>query len=340
VVSANLFGPWGVAAATAFEVVIIFVLAEAAPKTWAVQHPDRAALRTAPVVSAVVSFPLLRWLANGLIALSNIFLPGKGLKEGPYVSDQELLALADVALEEEVIEREERRLIHSIIDFGDTIAREVMKPRTDMVAVEARDKIEDVLEVAFLAGYSRIPVYENGIDDIVGIVFTKDLMRAERDGHGADEVRTLLRDAYFVPETKRVSQLMREMQQGKNHMAVVVDEYGGVAGIVTLEDLLEELVGDIVDEYDVEEAPVERLSDSEMVVSASLPIDEVNEALGSELPEGDWDTVGGFLYHLLGHVPTEGETAEYDGHVLTAERVVGRRIGRVRISKLTDEPAT
>jgi CBS domain containing-hemolysin-like protein len=297
-------------------------------------------LRTAPVVDAVVRFPLLRWLANGLIALANIFLPGKGLKEGPYVSEQELLALADVALEEEVIEREERRLIHSIIDFGDTIAREVMKPRTEMVAVQAHDKIEDVLEVAFLAGYSRIPVYENGIDDIVGIVFTKDLMRAERDGHGSDEVRTLLRDAYFVPETKRVSQLMREMQQGKNHMAVVVDEYGGVAGIVTLEDLLEELVGDIVDEYDVEEPPVERLSDSELVVSASLPIDEVNEALGSELPEGDWDTVGGFLYHLLGHVPTEGETAEYDGHVLTAERVVGRRIGRVRICKLTDEPAT
>ncbi len=339
VVAAHLFGPWGVAAATAFEVVIIFVFAEAAPKTWAVQHPEKAALRTAPIVRVVVRFPLLRWMANGLIALSNLVLPGKGLKEGPYVSEEELLALADVAHEEEVIEGDERRLIHSIIDFGDTIAREVMKPRTDMVAVEARGRVADVLEVAFAAGYSRIPVYENGIDDIVGIVFTKDLMRAERDGHGDDEVRTLVRQAYFVPETKRVSHLMREMQKGHNHMALVVDEYGGTAGLVTLEDLLEELVGEIVDEYDVEEPPVERLGEDELRVTASLPIDEVNELIGTELPEGEWDTVGGFLYNLLGHVPVEGEGVDYDGHRLIAEQVEGRRIGRVRIRKLHGEPA-
>jgi CBS domain containing-hemolysin-like protein len=339
VVSGDLFGPWGVAAATAFEVVVIFVFAEAAPKTWAVQHTERAALRVAPLVWAVVRFPPLQWLANGLIGLSKLLTPGTAMREGPYVSEEELLALADVAHEEEVIEGDERRLIHSIIDFGDTVAREVMKPRTDMVAVEARARVEDVLEVAFAAGYSRIPVYEAGIDDIVGIVYTKDLMRAERDDHGQDEIRRLARPAYFVPETKRVSQLMREMQKTHTHMAIVVDEYGGTAGLVTLEDLLEELVGEIVDEYDVEEPPVEQLGEGQFRVTASLPIDEVSELLGAELPEGDWDTVGGFLYSLLGHMPTEGESVRYDGHLLTAERVEGRRIGRVRIDKLTDEPA-
>jgi CBS domain containing-hemolysin-like protein len=338
VIAGDLFGAWGVAAATAFEVIVIFVFAEAAPKTWAVQHTQRAALRVAPLVLIVVRFPPLQWLANGLIALSRVITPGK-TREGPYVSEEELLALADVAHEEEVIEGDERRLIHSIIDFGDTVAREVMKPRTDMLAVEARARVADVLEVAFAAGYSRIPVYENGIDDIVGTVYTKDLMKGEREGHGQDEVRTLARPAYFVPETKRVSQLMREMQKTHNHMAIVVDEYGGTAGLVTLEDLLEELVGEIVDEYDVEEPPVEELGDGQLVVNAALPIDEVSELLGVELPEGDWDTVGGFLYSLLGHMPTEGESVRYDGHLLTAQKVEGRRIARVRIEKLTDEPA-
>jgi CBS domain containing-hemolysin-like protein len=281
----------------------------------------------------------VQWLANGLIALSKLITPGTAMREGPYVSEEELLALADVAMEEDVIEHEERRLIHSIIDFGDTVTREVMKPRTDMVAVEARARVADVLEVAFAAGYSRIPVYENGIDDIVGIAYTKDLMKSEREGHGQDEVRALARPAYFVPETKRVSQLMREMQKTHTHMAIVVDEYGGTAGVVTLEDLLEELVGEIVDEYDVEEPAIEQLGDGQLRVTASLPIDEVSELLGVELPEGDWDTVGGFLFSLLGHMPIEGESARYDGHLLIAERVEGRRIGRVRIEKLTDEPA-
>lgn len=339
VVAAHLFGVWGVAAATAFEVVIIFVFAEAAPKTWAVQHTEGASLRVAPVVLAVVRFPPLQWLANGLIVVSKLITPGTGMREGPYVSEEELLALADVAVDEDVIENEERRLIHSIIDFGDTVAREVMKPRTDMVAVEARASVADVLEVAFAAGYSRIPVYENGIDDLIGIVYTKDLMKAEREGHGQDDIRDLARPAYFVPETKRVSLLMREMQKTHTHMAIVVDEYGGTAGLATLEDLLEELVGDIVDEYDVEEPPVEQLAGGQFRVTASLPIDEVSELLGVELPEGDWDTVGGFLFSLLGHMPTEGESVRYDGHLLTAEKVEGRRIARVLIDKLTDEPA-
>jgi len=333
VVAEHLAGPAGIALATAFEVVVIFVFAEAAPKTWAVQHSERAALAVAPVVNAIVAFPPVRLLANALIGLSNVILPGKGLKQGPFVSEEELLAFADVAVEEGEIEHQERALIRSIIEFGDTVAREVMVPRPDMVAVEARAKVADVIEVAIAAGYSRIPAYELGIDDVSGVVFTKDLMRAEREGRRDEEVRAFLREAKFTPETKPVHDLMREMQQGKFHMAIVVDEYGGTAGLVTLEDLIEELVGEIVDEYDVEEPLIEPMPNGEFRVNARMPIDEVNELVHADLPEGDWDTVGGFLFNLLGHVPTEGEVVEYDSHRLTAEKVQGRRIGRVRISR-------
>ena len=301
-VADDLFGAPGVIAATAFEVVVIFVFAEAAPKTWAVQHGERAALLVAPLVNALVRFPPLKWAARALIGLSNVILPGKGLKQGPFVSQEELLAFADVAHEEGEIEGQERALIHSIIEFTDTVVREVMVPRPDMVAVEGRDKVSDVIEVAIAAGYSRIPVYEQGIDDIIGVVYTKDLMRADRENRGDTEVRSIAREAHFTPETKPVSDLMREMQLGKFHMAIVVDEYGGTAGLVTLEDLIEELVGEIVDEYDVEEPLMEPLPNGDFRVNARMPIDEVNDLVHADLPEGDWDTVGGFLFNLLGLV--------------------------------------
>lgn len=337
VIAEHAVGPLGVVAATAFEVVVIFVLAELAPKTWAVQHPERAALATSPVIRLLVAFKPLGWVTRALISITNALLPGKGIKAGPYTSDEMLRALADEAAEEDVIEQQERRLIHSIIDFGDTVVRDVMVPRPDMVAVESYARITDVVDIVIPAGYSRIPVYSQGIDDVVGIVYAKDLMRAEREGHGDAMVSTVMREARFTPESKRVSELMREMQAGKYHMALVVDEFGGTAGLVTLEDLLEELVGEITDEYDVEETPTERLEDGTFVVNARMPVDEVNDLLErdeqTELPEGeDWDTVGGLLYSLLGHVPSEGEAAEVYGHRLTAERVHGRRIERVRIS--------
>ena len=338
VIADELFGALGVIAAIFFEVVVIFVLAEAAPKTWAVQHPERAALLAAPVVSFITRPAPIRLLARGLIGLSNLILPGKGLKQGPFVSEEELLATIDVATEDEVIEHDERRLIHSIIEFGDTVVREVMVPRPDMVAVEGRDKVGDVLDVAITAGYSRLPAYDQGIDDVVGVVFLKDLIRAEHEGRRSDEVRNLAREAHFVPETKRVTELLKEMQRDKFHIAVVVDEYGGTAGLVTLEDLIEELVGEIVDEFDVEEPAVEQLGEDDVRVNARMPIDEVNELLRAELPTGDWDSVGGLVFNLLGHVPTEGEAVEVDGHCLVAERVQGRRIGRVRITKV-ESPA-
>jgi putative hemolysin len=340
VVAAHAFGGWGVAAATAFEVAVIFVVAELAPKTWAIQHTERAALWSAGVVRPLVAFKPLGWITRALIALSNAILPGKGIKAGPYTSDEMLRAIADEAVAEDVIEQEERTLIHSILDFGDTVVRDVMVPRPDMVAVESHARIIDVIDIIIPAGFSRIPVFGQGIDDIVGIVYAKDLMRAERESRQEDPVSTIMRPAQFTPESKRVSELMREMQAGKYHIAIVVDEFGGTAGLVTLEDLIEELIGEITDEYDVEEVPPERHADGTVVVNARMPVDEVNELLDeSELPEGDeWDTVGGLLYSLLGHVPVEGETAFVDGHRLVAERVQGRRIGRVRISPLEPIP--
>jgi CBS domain containing-hemolysin-like protein len=337
VVANEVVGPLGVVVATAFEIVVIFIFAELAPKIWAVQHTERAALLVAPFLLAVVQFAPLRWVTQALIKIANLVLPGKGLKDGPYVTEEELLAMADTAADEAVIEREERKLIHSIIDFGDTVAREVMVPRPDMVTVNADSTTSEAADVASSAGVSRVPVCGNGIDDIVGVVYVKDIMKAEREESGAEPVSSIMRQAQFVPETKRIAEVMREMQAGKQHMAIVVDEYGGTAGLITLEDVLEELVGEISDEYDVDHPRVELLDDGQFQVDASLSIDEVNELTGVDLPEGDWDTVGGFLYHLLGHVPNEGESAVFGGHRLVADKVNGRRIARVLIGATSPE---
>ncbi|HUI05069.1 MAG TPA: hemolysin family protein [Acidimicrobiales bacterium] len=332
ILAEQLFGALGVLAATAFEVVVIFVLAEALPKNWAVYNPERSALFAAPLVAALVGFPPVRMLSNGLIRVANL-LVRQGHRESA-VSESELLAMADVAMEEEVIEHQERELIHSIIGFGDTVVREVMVPRPDMKAVESDASVSEALGVAIAAGFSRLPVHEGNLDDVVGIAYAKDLIRAERDGEGGRPVGDFVRPARFVPETKRVSSLMREMQERKYHQAIVVDEYGGTSGLVTLEDLIEELVGEIVDEFDVEEPPVQALAEGEVSVTARLPVDELNDLLHAHLPEGDWDTVGGLLFNVLGRVPAEGESVEVDGVRLVAERVQGHRIGRIRILQL------
>ncbi len=325
------FGAWGVAAATVFEIVVIFVLGEAVPKNWAVHHPERAALFSAPLVSAVVRFWPVRMVSGGLIGLANMLIGEQGQYLGSGVTESELLAMADVAVEGDVIETEERAFIKSIIEFGDTVVREVMVPRPDMVTVGADETVEVALERALEDGFSRVPAVELQVDDVIGIAYTKDMIRTVRAGQGADPVRSHLRVAHFVPETKRVSDLMREMQAESFHQAVVVNEYGGTAGLVTLEDLIEELVGEIVDEFDVEEAPYERLGSGELRVSARLPVDEVNELIHAELPTGAWDTVGGLVFDLLGHVPEAGESVSVDGLRLVADRVNGRRIERVRI---------
>jgi len=340
ILAVRWFGAWGVVAATFFEIVVIFVFAEAVPKNWAVHHPERAALFSAPIVSAVIRFWPVRIVSGFLIGLANLFIGHKGAFIGTSVTESELLAMADVAVEGDVIETEERALIHSIIEFGDTVVREVMVPRPDMVTIAAEVTVDNALDVALEAGRSRVPVVEQQIDDVIGIAYTKDLIREIRAGRGDEPVGSHLRDAHFVPETKRVSDLMREMQADQFHLAVVVNEYGGTAGLVTLEDLIEELVGEIVDEFDVEEALVEELAGGGLRVSARLPVDEVNELLGAHLPTGAWDTVGGLVFDLLGHVPVAGESVMSDGLRLEVERVNGRRIERVRIVPMADAVAS
>ena len=332
VLASAWLGALGIAVGTVFEVVVIFVLFEAVPKNWAVHHPERAALFTAPIVDALVRFPVVRAASWVLVGTANLLIGRRG-EERPsgHVTESELLAMADVAHAEDVIELQERTFIHSIIDFGDAVGREVMVPRLDIVAIEATATADEALERALEAGRSRLPVHEGDLDDVVGIAYVKDLVQAEHAGHGGDPVRAHTKSAQFVPETKHLTALMREMQDHKFHMAIVVDEYGSTVGLVTLEDLIEELVGEIVDEYDVEEPVVERLDDGSVVVAGRMVIDEAGELMGTELPEGGWDTVGGLMLARFGHVPAEGEAVDVDGLQLVAQRVQGRRISRVRI---------
>lgn len=340
IVSARMFGTWGVVVGVLLNVVVFFVLAEAVPKTYAVLHPQRAALLSARPVSTLVAFPPLRWISNSLIKLTNVIVPGKGLEAGPFVSEQELLGIVEVAAEDGVVEHEERELIESIIEFGDTIAREVMVPRPDIVVVEHTCTVTEALDIALREGYSRLPVVNTEDDDVRGVAYTKDLIRTEREGGGDKPVTELLRAVHFVPENKPVNRLMREMQAQKFHLALVADEYGAFAGLVTLEDCLEELVGEIVDEHDDEDAEVQRLADGDYLVDGAMSISDLNDLLGLSVPDDDWDTVGGFLFGTLEHVPEEGESIVHDGWRFAAAEVDGRRIRQVKVTlELDNEPA-
>jgi len=330
----RMFDTWGVALVVAVDVVLVFVFAEALPKTWAIDHTERAARIVTPIIWVLSRFWPLRLVVRGFIGLTNVIAPGKGLKDGPFISEEEILALADQAVSADILEEEERELIEQVIEFGDTICREVMVPRPDMLAMSNTLTVAEVLEAALSAGRSRVPVYGEGIDDVTGIAYVKDLVRASRAGRDAVGVFRFSRRAYFVPETKRISELLTEMKVRKAHMAVVIDEYGGTAGLVTLEDLIEELIGEIVDEFDHEDVMVERLPGGDLRVQARMSIDEVSSLVGADLPEGDWDTIGGLMFHLLGHVPFEGESATEGEFRLRAEQVKGRRIGMVRIERL------
>jgi len=334
IVSAHLFGAWGVVVGVSLNVIVFFVLAEAVPKTYAVIHPQRAALVTARPVKALVSFSVLRLISRSLIGLTNVIVRGKGLKQGPFVSEQELLGIVEAAAEDEVIEHEERELIESIIEFGDTIAREVMLPRPDMVIIPNEATISSSLDLAIANGFSRLPVFGPGDDDIIGLAYTKDLIRAEREGRGDLSVLDLVRPVRFIPENKPVSRLMREMQAGKFHLAIVADEYGDVAGLITLEDCLEELVGEIVDEYDIEGAQIEHLPNGDLLVDGGISIDELNAVVGGDLPDDDWDTIGGLVFSTLEHVPSPGEELAFEGWHFTAEEVEGRRVRLVRVRRL------
>jgi len=323
--------------ATIVMTLLLFIFAEVTPKTYAIQHTDRLALRAAPLILGLGR--LLGPLAKLLVKLAYAITPGRGLPQGPYVTEQEIRTMADVASDEDQIEEEEADLIHSIFEFGDTIVREVMVPRPDLVAVDVTKSLRDVQDLVVRWGYSRLPVIRGDLDDIVGFVYAKDVLKAIYQGKTDMPLEQITRPAHFVPEVKKVAELLREMQQQKFHIAMVSDEHGSVSGLVSLEDLLEELVGEIADEYDVEQPQVEAREDGTYLVDGRTPIDEVNELLDKQLPDDEWDTVGGLIMNLLGAIPLEGEEVRYDDLVFTAERLQGRRIAKVLIRHVEPETA-
>jgi len=337
VVAGRLFGPAGVAIGVVLNVIVFFVFAEAVPKTYAILHSDRAALSTSRFVSLLVGFYPLTKISQGLIGLTNIVVKGKGLEQGPFIGEQEFLGMVEAAVEDEVIEHEERALIESIIEFGDTIVREIMRPRPDIISVDSGETLDMALDEAFEHGVSRLPVMRNDEEDnedVLGIVYAKDIMKAIRAGQGAEPVDSLVRAAVVIPENKPVAKLMREMQRDHFHMAIVADEYGSITGLVTLEDCLEELVGEIVDEHDDEDPDVRNLPNGESLVDAGMSIEDFNDHFHVDLPDTEFDTVGGYLFGVLEHVPVVGETLEIEGWRFVVEALEGRRITEVRFKPI------
>jgi CBS domain containing-hemolysin-like protein len=316
--------------------VVSFVVVGVGPRTVGRQH--------AYSVGRVVA-PLVHWLgralgplATVLIRIGNAFTPGVGFREGPFATQVELRELVDLAEQRGVVEHDEREMIHSVFALGDTIAREVMVPRTEMVWVEAHKSAQQALMLALRSGFSRLPVIGETVDDVLGVVYLKDLVRrTQTDGGGDVEVGELMRGAAYVPESKHVDELLREMQAARTHMAIVVDEYGGTAGLVTIEDILEEIVGEITDEYDVELPPVQKLDANRIRVSARLPVEDLGELFHVNLDTEDVETVAGLLAQALGRVPIPGATATVGGLTLEAEGTTGRR-NRIDAVLVTRQP--
>ncbi len=334
VLAGHLFGASGVLVATVVEVVVIFVAFEAIPKNFALAHLDEAALVTAPVVGRLLRWWPVRFVSSTLnaVALATIRLVAPGRSTGTRITESEVLAMADVAHEDRAIESTEREFIHSVIEFGDTVVREIMVPRPDIVHVDDVTAVRGALDLAVASGRSRLPVIGDGVDDVVGMVNLRHLAALVVEGHGDEPVAARMGEARFVPETKRVATLLTQMRREKTHLYVVVDEYGGTAGLVTLEDVLEELVGEIVDESDVDEpaTPVPA-SGTGVEVSGRLNIDDANEEYALDLPKDGWDTVGGLVLDLAGGVPVEGDVFTTEHYRLTVTRVEGRRVELVRV---------
>jgi CBS domain containing-hemolysin-like protein len=331
-VTVLLYNLWGsgwrtVLTAAGVMIVVSYVLVGVGPRTLGRQHAYGTALATAGVVKLLGR--VLGPVATLLILIGNMITPGRGFRDGPFSSEVELRELVDMAEERGVVESGERNMIHSVFELGDTIAREVMVPRTDVVWIERTKTVRQALALALRSGFSRLPVIGENVDDVVGVVYLKDLVRRSQslaDQRGP-RVEELMRTPTFVPESKPVDELLRDMQAQRIHIAIVVDEYGGFAGLVTIEDILEEIVGEIADEHDaVQRPPVEELPDGSMRITARLPVDDLAELFGVELPEDDdVETVGGLLARTLGRVPIEGAAAEVGGLRLVAESRGGRR---------------
>ena len=331
----NYFGGF---AAILLTTAILLLFAEIAPKTLAINNAERFALGAAIPLKAFSNavYPLLRTVLLFTDSILRLFGISKGETDS-VVTEEELKTLVAMSEEEGVLESSERLMIHRIIEFGNTLVRDVYVPRTDMVRVRQDITVEQLTTIMKESGHSRFPVYGKTVDDIKGIVYAKDLFPYFWRGQANIPISRFVRPAYYVPETKKVRDLLREFQSGRLHMAVVVGEYGGTKGLVTLEDLIEEVVGEIFDEYDIRESEIERLDDGTLRVDARLRLDDLSEALGVNVLEPECDTVGGLIYELLEHVPAPNEWVEHAGFTFRVEEVEDRRIKTVHISSLSGE---
>ncbi|WP_433871852.1 hemolysin family protein [Saccharopolyspora sp. CA-218241] len=324
---------WAVLVAGVVMLVASYVLVGVGPRTLGRQHPYAIGGTVAAPVRALAR--VLNPLTRLLILIGNMITPGRGFREGPFSSEVELRELVDLAGERGVVAAGEREMIHSVFELGDTLAREVMVPRTEVIWIEQTKSARQALALCLRSGFSRVPVIGESVDDIVGVVTLKELARAVLAGPmPGPDVAELMRPATFVPDTKRVDELLREMQLSRSHLAIAVDEYGGTAGVLTIEDIIEEIVGEITDESDLEEhRPVEELPDGTVRVSSRLPVQDLAELFDVELDGSDVETVAGLLAQRLGRVPLPGAEAEIAGLRLRAEGGKDHR-GRIRITAL------
>jgi putative hemolysin len=299
----------------------------------AVRSPETWALRCSPLLRIwiLVFYPLA--------AIANLINSGSIDVQTASVTEDELKSLVDAGQQDGVLEQEEREMIYSIFQLGDTLAREIMVPRIDITALDVHTPFDQAVDSLLQSGNSRVPVYENSIDYILGVLYAKDLLRVWRQHDQLTSLRDLLRPAYFIPEAKKVDELMAEMQSQRVHMALVVDEYGGLAGLVTLEDIVEEIVGEIQDEFDrAEDLPYQEIGEGEYQFQGRVGLDDFNEIVGSSLPSNEAETLGGFIFNRIGHVPAAGESVQVDNLLLTVTQVSGRRIRKVRAQWIAVTP--
>ena len=298
-------------------------------REWARRSDEVWALRLAPFALVLQVF-LSPWIALPL-ALSG----AERVEEDENSMVTELKTLMDAGQRDGLLEQGEQRMIRSIFELGDTLAREIMVPRIDILALDVQTSLPDAADALLRTGHTRVPVYQDSVDNVLGLLYSKDLLRVWREGEPMGSLRNLLRPAYFVPEAKKVDELLAEMQSQRIHMALVVDEYGGIAGLVTLEDIVEEIVGEIQDEYDAaEESPYHDLGDGEYIFQGRVDLDDFNEVVGSHLTKDEADTLGGLVYSRLGRVPASGEWVQVEDLLLTVEQVSGRRIRKVRVKRV------
>ncbi len=340
VLALQLFGSLGEIIETILISIVVLIFCEITPKTAAVQNPLRwARIFVNPVRAAAWLLTPIVWSLGAITNFLVRIVGGQMKHRGPFVTEEELRLLVTVGEEEGVLEEEETEMIHSIFEFADTTVREVMIPRIDMVTLESDATVDDAVDLALEAGFSRIPVYEENIDNIIGVLYTKDMLKQLREGHDNLLIRDLVRPAYFVPETKKLDDLLREIKQKHVHMVIVVDEYGSVAGLVTIEDLVEEIVGDIQDEYDREEKLYEQVNENEFICDAKISIEDFNELMGQELDDRDYETLGGFLYAQLDKIPNAGDTITFNNLIFTVLATRGRRITKVSVVRKVDQQA-